>query len=51
MNINNIKNLSNNELLQLRSKIVQHVETLEEKKGKVEEVNARKSAKPTRWNS
>ncbi len=48
MNINNIKNLNNNELLQLRSKIVQFIDTLEEKKGKVEEVNARKSTKPTR---
>lgn len=48
MNINNIKNLTNEELLQLRSKIVQHLESLEEKKGKVEEVNARKAAKPTR---
>jgi hypothetical protein len=48
MNINNIKNLNNDELLQLRAKIVQHVETLEEKKSKVEEINAGKSAKPTR---
>ncbi len=51
MNINEIKNLSNDVILQLRAKIVQHIETLEEKKSKVEEINAGKSAKPTRWNS
>ena len=48
MNINNIKNLSNEEILQSRSKIVQFIDTLEEKKSKVEEINAGKSAKPTR---